>query len=217
MQKQITDQIIKLSNLYAPILQANNQPNNNKIDNNTNGELFKIYLDECMNTYKKGNGELRAEATAKRLNLNVEAIAAKTREELKLNNNSLLKLIDSKFRINKETKLSGKTVLENTLTTDPESLIAYKIAEYGIIIADKDFKPHNEPIQPRPLQERIPTAILALASKSNDKNRVIIFQLKDIPIEEQRLLHFQNFHWKHEIEKTLGRLLVDMSNSDIEG
>ena len=212
---QINKQIIEMAAKYAPLITTNQTTN---IYNEDNFNNFKNYLDQCINTYKKGNGELRAEAAGKLLNLNIETIAEKTRQELKNNNNSLLQLIEAKFKKNKETKLSGDTVLANTLPTDPESLIAYNIAEYGIHLHyDKEFKNYNKPIPPRPLQERIPSAILALVNKTNDKNRVVVIQLRDIPIDEQAKLHFQSFHWKHEVEKDLGRLLIDLSNSDIEG
>ena len=212
---EINKQVMKMASIYAPLVATEQLEN---IHNSENFDNFKQYLDQCISTYKKGNGELRAEQTGRELNLNVETMAARTREELKDNSNSLLQLIEAKFKRNKETKLSGDTVLANTLPTDPESIIAYNIAENGIHLHyDKEFIPYSQPIPPRPLQERVASAILALVSKTNDKNRVVVVQLRDILLEEQARMHFQNFHWKYEIEKALGRLLVDLSNSDIAG
>jgi hypothetical protein len=215
--EDILEHITQMAAIYSPLISTRVTISKSKEQIIKMKDSFKHYLEELALVYGSGCLEAKAEKEAKDMEIDPLSLT-KDSEELKADGSDLLTFIKKRMEVNKLTKLSGMSVKAVLPESDPEFNIAYNIAEDGVLITyDENFIRQSKPIPPRPLQERIPTAILALIVKLYKNNQGLIFRWKDLSPEDRVLLHFSSLHWRGEYAKVLGRLLFDLSNSDIEG
>ena len=174
---------------------------------------FTQRLDQLAHLYGKGSGERIAETTAEGFHF-TEQMLSRDADQIR-QYGSIRAVIAKNFNRIKETHLSGKSVASLIPTTDPEYNKLWDMAENGVNIPkDPSFKPNTLPPPLRELQRRIPHTFAKHVHKLWTKQRVLVLRYKDIPENERHLLNFASFHWRFEPKKPLGRLLIDLSNSD---
>jgi len=170
-------------------------------------------LDQLAQLYGKGSGERIAETTAEGFKFTDQMLSRDA--DLIRQTGSIRSVIVNNFKQIKQTHLSGSAVSSLIPATDPEYNKLFDMAENGVTIPkDPSFKPNNIPPPLRELQRRIPHTFAKHVHKLWDKQRVLVVRYKDIPENERHLLNFASFHWRFEPKKPLGRLLIDLSNSD---
>ena len=215
--EEVIEHITQMVATYAPLLSERSITTGSSQPISDKKGLFREYLKELALIYGTGCLEAKAEKAAKELNIDPASLT-KDLIELKEDGTGLLTFVKKRMEVNKAINLSGKSIQSVVPTSDEEYDKAYNIAENGVVITfDEQFNRQSTPVPLRPLQQRIPTTILALIVKLHKNNQGLIFRLKDISPDDQKLIHFSSLHWRGEYAKILGRLLFDLSNSDIEG
>lgn len=216
-KEDILEHIVQMATVYSPLITTRSTIKQSTEEITSKKNAFKTYLEELSLIYGTGCLEAKAEKAAKEMNIVPESLT-KDSEELKADGSDLLTFIKKRMELNKTVNLSGKSIKAVIPSSDPEYEKAYNIAENGVLITfDEGFIKQTTPIPMRPLQQRIPTTILALAVKLFKNNQGLIFKWKDLSPEDRDLLHFSSLHWRGEYAKILGRLLFDLSNSDVDG
>jgi hypothetical protein len=183
---------------------------------NTQREKFLQYLTNLAKIYGKGKGEEIAESTAAGFVI-TEDMLKRDRTALQKCNNSIHQLILTNFESKKQTgSFSGTTVNQIIDQNDIEYNAIYSIAENGATFrTDPSFCPNNTPTNPlRELQRRMPHTFNKHCHKLWDKGRGLLLRYGDISMEDRKKLNFASLHWRFEPLKPLGRLLIDLSNSD---
>ena len=106
------------------------------------------------------------------------------------------------------------TRVYDILSTDPEIEKLHEIVEIGAVIdTTPEFRPIHRTAPFRNLQTRMLPVYKKAVADMHAKNKVLIFDVEDIPQHIYARMHTANeYHWRPEQGKVAGRPLLDCSN-----